>query len=417
MPHVFLPHELTADPPVPPLMPRPVAVPAAHRVGREQHVAPRIAIAHDYLTQMGGAERVVLSLARAFPTAPIYTTLYDPGSTFPEFRQMDVRASPLDRVAPLRKHYRAALPLLPFAARSMRIDADIVIASSSGWAHGFSTDAKRLVYCHTPARWLYVTDDFLGDRPSPIAAGALRMLSPALRRWDRRAAGRADRYLANSAVAQGRVRDCYGIDATVLAPPYRVDVKGDRVQPEALRRRGWSDFHLVVSRLLPYKHVDQVLAAWRNLPSEHLVVVGTGPLADELRRQAPPNAVMLDGVPDAELRWLYANATALIGASHEDFGLTVIEAAAFGTPTLALRAGGYLESIVEGRTGYFFEESVAADIANAVLRHRDQPLSRLRVSDHAARFSEASFIEQIRAAVAELAASGCRPAARARSGA
>ena len=414
MPHVYLPHELTADPPATPVAPRP-APPQTRHVPREQQAVPRVAIAHDYLTQMGGAERVVLSLARAFPDAPIYTTLYDPDTTFPEFRDLDVRVSALNRVVPLRKHYRSALPLLPLAAKSIHIDADIVVASSSGWAHGFTTDAKRLVYCHTPARWLYAADDFLGDHPSPLRAGALRLLSPALRRWDRRSASRADRYLANSAVAQSRVRDCYGIDATVLPPPYRVDVKGDRVQPQALTERGWDEgFHLVVSRLLPYKHVDKVLAAFAELPDERLVVVGTGPLADELRAMAGSNVALLGGVPDPELRWLYANAQALIGASYEDFGLTVIEAAAFGTPALVLRSGGYLESVVDARTGLFFDEPTPDAIADAVLRLRDEPLSSLRVSDHAAKFSEGSFIEHIQAAVAELAASDGSPAVRTR---
>jgi len=402
MPHVSAPRQLDTDQvsPLPSTSPLPPST--TDRRTRPQRM-PRIAIAHDYLTQMGGAERVVLSLARAFPGAPIYTTLYDPATTFPEFSDLDVRVSALDRLAPFRKHYRSALPLLPFAARSIHIDADIVIASSSGWAHGFTTDAKRLVYCHTPARWLYAPDDFLGDDPSPLVAGALRVLSPALRRWDRRAAGRADRYLANSAVARRRVRDSYGIDATVLPPPYRVDVKGHRTQPQAVAERGWQDFHLVVSRLLPYKHVDRVLKAFAELPDEHLVVVGSGPLADRLRAMAPRNAVLLEGVPDAELRWLYANAQALIGASYEDFGLTVIEAAAFGTPALALRSGGYLESVVDGRTGLFFDEPTADAIVDAVQRLRARPLSPLRVSDHAARFSESSFIEQIRTVVGDLA--------------
>lgn len=410
MPHVSVPRQFDADqvPPqfdadqVPP-MSSPLS-PSRTDLRTWPKRTPRIAIAHDYLTQMGGAERVVLSLARAFPGAPIYTTLYDPETTFPEFEDLDVRVSVLNRLTLFRRHYRSALPLLPLAARSIHIDADVVIASSSGWAHGFTTDAKRLVYCHTPARWLYAADDFLGDDPNPLVAGALRVLSPALRRWDRRAAGRADRYLANSGVARRRVQDCYGIDATVLSPPYRVDVNGERVRPQAVVERGWDDFHLVVSRLLPYKHVDRVLEAFADLPDEHLVVVGSGPLADRLRAMAPPNAVLLEGVPDAELRWLYANAQALIGASYEDFGLTVIEAAAFGTPALTLWSGGYLESVVDGRTGLFFDEPTPGAIADSVRRLRAEPLSALRVSDHAATFSESSFIEQIQAAVAELTA-------------
>ena len=117
--------------------------------------APRVAIAHDYLTQRGGAERVVLALTRAFPDAPVYTTLFDPASTFPEFSSVDVRTSGLNRVSAFRRDHRLALPVLAMAANSIRIDADVVIASSSGWAHGFRTSGAKVVYCYSPARWLY----------------------------------------------------------------------------------------------------------------------------------------------------------------------------------------------------------------------------------------------------------------------
>lgn len=106
---------------------------------------------------------MVLSLMKAFPDAPVYTTLYDPETTFPEFASADVRVSPLNRVAPLRANHRAALPVLPLASSGIFIDADVVVASSSGWAHGFRTNGKRLIYCHSPARWLYLSDQYLGE--------------------------------------------------------------------------------------------------------------------------------------------------------------------------------------------------------------------------------------------------------------
>ena len=129
---------------------------------------PRVAIAHDYLTQRGGAEKVVLSMSRAFPDAPIYTLLYDRENTYPEFANRDVRVSSLNRIGPLRRNHRAALPVLPFAASSLRIDADVVLTSSSGWAHGFGTRGRKLVLCHTPAHWLYVRDEYLGKDREPV---------------------------------------------------------------------------------------------------------------------------------------------------------------------------------------------------------------------------------------------------------
>ena len=123
---------------------------------------PRIAIAHDYLTQRGGAERVVLSMARAFPESPIYTTLYEPELTYPEFTDLDIRVSRLNAIGVLRRNHRLALPVLSLASSMINIDADIVVVSSSGWAHGFSTRGRKLVYCHSPARWLYQRETYLG---------------------------------------------------------------------------------------------------------------------------------------------------------------------------------------------------------------------------------------------------------------
>ena len=192
--------------------------------GTPRSTRPSVAVAHDYLTQRGGAERVVLTLVRAFPGAPLHTTLYDPEATYPDFGAVDVRTSPLNRVAALRRDHRLALPLLAPASSRMRIDADVVVASSSGWAHGFDTDARTIVYCHNPARWLYQTDEYLGGAAwrSPVGPPLLA-LRPFLRRWDRTRADRVDVYLANSRVVQRRIRATYGRDAELLPPPHGMD--------------------------------------------------------------------------------------------------------------------------------------------------------------------------------------------------
>ncbi len=357
----------------------------------------KVAIAHDYLTQFGGAERVVLSLLKAFPGAPVHTTLFAPESTFPEFGDVDVRPAPINRIPLLRNNHRAALPVLAGVANRIHIDADVVVASSSGWAHGFNTTGRKLVYCHAPARWLYRPEEYLGDRAGLIRP-ALTALTPPLRRWDERAAATADRYLVNSHVVQERVKEAYGVDADVLHPPHTVDLAGEREPVEPVS--DWPDFHLLVSRLLPYKNVERAVEAFEHLPQERLVVVGRGPLADSLRAQMGERAMLLQGVSDAQLRWLYAHAKALVAPSHEDFGLTVVEAAAFGTPTLALHAGGYLDTVLDGVTGYFFDVPSAGAIAQAVRRLHERPLSRAVVADHAEGFSEQRFIDAIRAAVA-----------------
>jgi glycosyltransferase involved in cell wall biosynthesis len=363
--------------------------------------SPRVAIAHDYLTQRGGAERVVLAMHRAFPDAPIHTTLYDPQGTYPEFRDAQVITSPINRIAPLRRDHRAALPLLPYAVSRLRVDADVVIASSSGWAHGVPTSGRKLVYCHAPARWLYQTDAYLGGPASASARGkALLALSGWLRRWDRRAALSADRYVANSTVVRDRIAAAYGIEADVLPAPYGVDPLGEQAAVEALA--DWADgYLLLVSRLLPYKNVDVALAAVRDLP-ERLVVVGSGPLETRLRAEAPANVRIVTGLSDAQLRWTYARAQALVAPSLEDYGLTPIEAAAFGVPTVALRAGGYLDTVDEAVNGHFFESPTAEDLRAALVAARGRSFDSSAVRAHAVRFSEPVFHERLRGHVEQV---------------
>ncbi|WP_246956559.1 glycosyltransferase [Brachybacterium sp. Marseille-Q7125] len=370
---------------------------------------PRIAIAHDYLTQRGGAERVVLSLVKAFPDAQLHTLFYEPEQTYPEFRDVRIRTSVLNRIGPLRRDPRLALPLLAPIASRMRIDADVVIASSSGWAHAFPTAGRKLVYCHSPARWLYLPGDYLGDAgPLDPKRLALRVLSPFLRRWDRRAASAADQHWGNSSVVVERIRDVYGIEAEPLFPPFSPDVAEGEQEPIP-ELAGWAGpdgteggHYLVVSRLQPYKNVDQVIAAFDQLPAERLLVIGRGPEKERLLAGAGANVRLVEGLSDAQMRWAYAHARALIAASHEDFGLTPLEAGAHGVPTIALRAGGYLDTVTEGVNGLFFEEGTSEAIREAVSHFDpdayDAESIRQRMDS---RFGEERFITALRLAAQE----------------
>ncbi len=351
---------------------------------------PPIALVHDYLTQRGGAERVVLTLADAFPDATVHTSLYDPAGTFPEFADHDVRTLPLDRLTLLRDHHRLALPLLAPAFSRLHVDAEVTICSSSGWAHGAHVSGAKVVYCHNPARWLYQTDQYLAGS-SRLAAAGLALLAPPLRRWDARAAATADRYLVNSRAVRARVADVYGIDADVVPPPVEIDVDAPRTAPDGVE----PGFILCVSRLLPYKNVGAVVQAFGLVPDQRLVVVGSGPLADDLRAAAPPNVTVLGRVDDDRLRWLYGSCLGLVAASYEDFGLTPVEAAAFARPTAALRWGGFLDTIVEGETGCFFDEPTPGQIATAVRALAEGTWSPDRLTGHAARYSPDRFLSRM----------------------
>jgi glycosyltransferase involved in cell wall biosynthesis len=355
-----------------------------------------VALVHDYLTQRGGAERVALALADGFPGAPLYTSLYDPDGTFPGFGTVDVHTLPIDRVGTLRHHHRLALPLLAPSFSRLRVDAEVAVCSSSGWAHGAVVSGRKVVYCHTPARWLYQPDRYLAGS-SRWSAAAMSLLTPPLRRWDQRAAATAQRYLVNSTAVRGRVADCYGIDAEVVPPPVDVDHRGP-VEPA----EGIDDgFILCVSRLLAYKNVGAVTAAFSRLPHHRLVVVGSGPLADQIAAEAPANVEVLGRVSDATLRWLYRASSGLVAASYEDFGLTPVEAASYGKPTAALRWGGFLDTTVEGVTGTFFDEPEPALIAQAVERLTAESWDPATLVAHAGRFSTERFLDRVRAVVDE----------------
>ncbi|MFF5021507.1 glycosyltransferase [Micrococcus luteus] len=363
----------------------------------------RIAIAHDYLTQKGGAERVVLALHRMWPDAPIYTTFYDPEGTFPEFKDAHIITSPLNRVGLLRKDPRRALPLLPLASSLLHVKEPVAVVSTSGWAHGFRYDGATLVYCHTPARWVYLLDDYLGEGGRNSIKGRIaRVLRPGLRRWDRAAVRRRSRYVANSTVVKERIEDVYGLDGVGLVfPPHSVSTDGPQEPIPGAERLAEDGFLLSVARLMPYKHMDVAIKAAARA-GRPLVVIGKGPEESRLKAMAGEDVVFGQDLTDAQLRWAYAHATALIAASHEDFGITPLEASAWGVPTVALRAGGYLDTIVEGVNGVFVEEPTVESVAEGVGRLLAHDWEQTAMQAHAERFSEEEFGRRIRARVAEL---------------
>jgi glycosyltransferase involved in cell wall biosynthesis len=298
-----------------------------------------------------------------------------------------------------------ALPLLPLAFWSARIEADVVVCSSSGWSHGIRTDGRKIVYCHSPAKWLYRRDDYLGERPSSAAKLGLRLLDPYLRAFDRRAARSVDVYVANSRYISEQIRAVYGLDAEVVHPPAGLDSDGPAEAVPGIDSDGPAEavpgiepgFLLTVARLLPYKHVAQTVDAFHRLPEQRLVIVGEGPQSAALRSSAPDNVRQLGEVSDARLRWLYAHCVGLIAASREDFGLTPVEAATFGKPAAALRWGGYLDTVIPDLNGVLFDRPDPPAIAGAVDRLVERLWDDRAIANHARSFSEDGFLARIRA--------------------
>jgi glycosyltransferase involved in cell wall biosynthesis len=347
-----------------------------------------VAIVHDYLNQPGGAERVVLALSRMWPDAPIYTSLYRADSTFPAFGATDIRSSPLD-VLPVDKAFRNLFPLYPAAFRSFGVlDQDLVISSSSGWAHMVRTapHSFHAVYCHAPARWLYEAEH-LNDTRS-------RSLSPfvaMLRGWDRFAARHAQLYIANSAEVSRRIRRYYGIDAPVVHPP--VGVERFRARPRGERL-------LVVSRLLPYKRIDAIVDT-ATRAGIGLDVVGSGPALDDLCRRAGPTVKFHGRLVDHEIVQMMENCRALCLPGKEDFGITPIEANAAGKPVVAFAAGGALETLEEGLTGAFFRRHDHEDVLAAIRRADAIDATPDQISATTRRFSAYAFEVKLRAVLAQ----------------
>ncbi|MDO4916751.1 MAG: glycosyltransferase [Rothia sp. (in: high G+C Gram-positive bacteria)] len=356
-----------------------------------------IAIAHDYLTQRGGAERVVLAMHRAFPDATIYTTLYNPEKTYSEFKNAKIVVSPLNKIKLFRENHRAALPLLPFASSLLKVPARKTLVSSTGWAHGFNFAGKSFIYCHSPARWVYLTDQYLGQHTGKLLSVILYIMRPFLFYWDQRAAQKAGPYAANSTAIQKRINLVYqGKSSEIIFPPFSIpDDSGLEKIHDLEDFMEDSNYFLVVSRLLPYKNVDIVIQAFEGL-SHKLLVVGDGPMADELQVMAPYNVRFACNISDAELRYAYKHARALLAVSYEDFGLTPLEAGSFGKPTIALHAGGYLDTIRDKFNGIFIDKPEISAIREGLKRFDEQTWDSLAIQDYSAGFSEYWFASKLK---------------------
>ena len=320
----------------------------------------------------------------------------DPGAlklgrvqTLHDFCDREIRTSWLDRL-PIDRRFRLLLPLYPSAFQSLgTLNGEVVLSSSSGWAHGVRTkpETTHVVYCHAPARWLYSPDEYLGvgtTRRLLIGSG----LAP-LRIWDRAAARGADHYIANSANVAERIRTHYGLEADVVHPPVEVDrftpcERGSRL--------------LVVSRLLRYKRIDLVIEAARRLGMA-LDIVGTGPELNHLQEIADESVIFHGNLEDDAVTQLMHDCNALCFPGREDFGIVAVEANAAGKPVVAFAAGGALESQVPNVTATFFEAQETDAVVEAIRAAQDLDTRPEDIAAHARRFGPGQFARRLTQAV------------------
>ena len=356
---------------------------------------PRVALVHDWLTGFRGGEQVLLSLARLFPDAPIFTLLHVKGSLPEELESRTIRTSFIGKLPFARRLYRHYLPLFPLAVRGLDVRSfDLVVSSSHCVAKSVTPgpQARHISYCHTPMRYVWDRfDDYFGPaRVGRLGSAALRVMAEGLRAWDVATAHRVHQYVANSETVAARIRHFYGREATVIEPPVDTDffTPGPDDPPSP-------DYDLVVSALVPYKRIDLAIDA-ANLTGRRLLVVGSGPEEARLRRRAGTSVEFLGSAHRERLLGLYRGCRALVLPGVEDFGIVVAEALACGRPAVVNAQGGGAEIVKHGEFGQTFTEFSGEAVAAALHQLVPNRFSRLSLRKRAETFSRSKFEDRFR---------------------
>jgi glycosyltransferase involved in cell wall biosynthesis len=354
----------------------------------------KLAIVHERLDVLGGAERVLLAMHDVFPHAPIYTSFTNLDVLPDTFRSMDIRTSPMQKLPGWIKRYNDKL--LPFYMLAFQdfdlTEYDVVLSSSYLAAKSVLTSSNtcHICYCHTPMRFAWdLYPEYIRGNSSLIKPG-VRLLLQYFRLWDVQTSNNVDYFIANSNQVRRRIHKHYRRDSTVIYPP--ADTERFCVAEEQ------EDYYLVVSRLVPYKRIDLAIEACNQL-QRPLYVIGAGREKARLEKLAGPTIQFLGWRPDEEVAYHLSRARALIFPGEEDFGILPVEAQASGTPVIAFGRGGALETVEPGRTGVFFYEQTVESLANAVQQLEQQTFDRHYIAQQARQFDIRIFRQRLEAFV------------------
>lgn len=365
---------------------------------------PKVAIVCDWLTTMGGAEKVVLTVAKAFPRAPIYTSVFTP-KTMPAFKGLDIRTTYLQKLPMFLRRKHQLFPVIrTHAFRRLDLDEyDIIISIASAEAKAVQKrpDAVHICYCHTPTRYYWSHYDEYKHEPGfgPLSP-LIRLIIPPfvawMRRLDLRSVKGVDYFIANSSTVAGRIKKFYHRNSYILNPP--VEMHRFRTLPITGKRRGF----VVVGRQVPYKRVDLAIAACNDLKLP-LVVYGKGSEHERLAGMAGPTVKLAVDASDAEIATALAHAEGYIMPQEEDFGIIQIEAMAAGTPVIAFAEGGSKDAVIEGKTGLFFAQQTVKSLMGALKRFRPTQFDPKIIQKHAQTFSEEQFTTKLQKFIDEKA--------------
>ena len=351
----------------------------------------KLALAHDYLIQMGGGERVVAAMHTAHPQAPIYTSAVDRPGLFAAFHDAEIRTSWMQSLPFItdHTHFKKYFALYPLAFHSMRpSEADIAWISCSTFAKflKFPPATRTVCYLHNTTRFLWQTDEYLDHEVKPGPTNSLvRRFLPAMREADRAATSAMDVLIANSENVRQRIRRCYSLDAVVINPPVETQRFTVSTQDDG--------YYLIVSRLLGYKQIDLAIRAF-NANGKRLVIIGAGPYLPKLRALASQTIEFAGRLSDEATTEHYARCRALILPGEEDFGITPVEAMACGKPVIAFGRGGALETVIDTETGLLFHEPSVESLLDAITRCESAAWNPHAIRQHALRFSRAAFLEK-----------------------
>lgn len=351
----------------------------------------KVALVHDHLNQNGGAERVLEALQSIWPNAPTFTLIYDQKIMSSHFAHKDIRTSFLQKIPFAKKKLRWLLPLMPIATESYDLsDFDIVISSSSAFAKGILPPPYGLhfCYCHTPTRYLWTdAHSYVDDlKTSRIIKKILPIFQTFLRIWDISSLDRVDHFIANSETVKYRIKRYYNRDSIVINPP--VDIDKFKISNEPKR------YFLAGGRLVSYKKFDLIVEAF-NKTGRPLKIFGSGPMERELRAMAKDNIEFLGRVSDEKRTELFQDCIAFLHPQEEDFGITPIEAMAAGRPVIAYRRGGAIETVLDGKTGVFFDRQNIAELCTIILQFNHEDFDPKAIRQHAETYSTAIFRKNI----------------------
>jgi glycosyltransferase involved in cell wall biosynthesis len=353
----------------------------------------KVALIHDHLAQDGGAEKVLKVLAEMFPEAPIYTLLYEKKNTDKYYKNRQILTSIIQRLPMGVKHYQWYMPFMPMAVEFFDLsNFDLVISDTSSFAKGVITSSHTLhiCYCHTPTRYLWSdTHQYIEElKYNKYFKKVISLVLNYIRMWDRLAADRVDKYIANSNFVAKRIKKYYKHESTVIYPP--VETERFKISEQV------DDYFLIGGRLAPYKRVDIVIEAIKKA-GKKLKVYGDGIDLERLKKMAKgySNIEFLGWVDDTAKAELYSRSLAFIYPQEEDFGITAVEAMASGRPVIAYCSGGATETVRDGETGIFFNEQTVDSLVEALNNFDNAKFNPEIIKQHAEQFSVEVFKNKI----------------------